>query len=768
MADCNAKKEKYLDQEFTPTTLSLWRDPFNPPPDSEIMHPRNWRRLTTMVPAGQTPILWGQTGPTPSDIVQGGIGTCFLLSALGVLAGSRPDAIQNLFVAYDISAGVYGIRFWKDGRWTYVIIDDYVPTTLTTQTKRVVPAYAYCSSDALLWVPLVEKAYAKLHQCYENIDGGFSNCAMMDLTGGYSMAVQLPDPLSSPVFSVNKYKENDATYYLGFVNGLLTGGGWRGPYQEYVFKGTYTIDGSVKFTSYPVKSKMNDPIMYLVNYTGKVDPTTKVISGTFIEDRDSGLQNNSGIKYEVSHSGPAKAVAFKWEPQFFDERAQKKPDVFDGLYKAMEYNLKDNVLMSCSAHPPNAGMEEKTPEGLLLKHEYALLDVFEFANNQLVMLKNPHGKGSEEWTGDWSDNSAKWGPYPNEKKKYVKDGQENDGCFCMDFQDWRSRYTHLNMVRLFENSGWDEQNFQGLITPESSGLTNNKAKPKYCFSLDRPTRMVLSISQPDNKRFDNTEFYSMGIGLRVIMSLKVGSGIIEEPAYDRDNNLVVAEVPPVYARQVSIEIFLDNITKEYEQWFGPGKYFIVPLVAEKDVFMPYVLNMYTYGCKPTVSEMKPVYPPVEPADSDYKGDWRPHWFYEILPEYEEGGDDEGDVDGASKGRSEIARAKGRQEIARAKGRQEVARAKGRYELARAKGRSEVARAKGRAEVARAKGRAEVLRAKGRAEIGRAKSRNTEYRQEGKANVLKKDGGAPTPTGVSEIADPIQDAMETKVKQDYSL
>ena len=42
----------------------------------------------------------------------------------------------------------------------------------------------------------------------------------------------------------------------------------------------------------------------------------------------------------------------------------------------------------------------------------------------------------------------------------------------------------------------------------------------------------------------------MGIGLRVIMSLKVGSGIIEEPAYDRDNNLTVAEVPPVYARQV--------------------------------------------------------------------------------------------------------------------------------------------------------------------------------------------------------------------------
>ncbi len=37
-----------------------------------------------------------EQGPAPSDIVQGGIGTCFLLSALGVLAGSRPDIIKNV------------------------------------------------------------------------------------------------------------------------------------------------------------------------------------------------------------------------------------------------------------------------------------------------------------------------------------------------------------------------------------------------------------------------------------------------------------------------------------------------------------------------------------------------------------------------------------------------------------------------------------------------------------------------------------------------
>jgi Calpain family cysteine protease len=34
------------------------------------------------------------------------------------------------------------------------------------------------------WVALIEKAYAKLHMCYQNIDGGVERYAMCDLTGG--------------------------------------------------------------------------------------------------------------------------------------------------------------------------------------------------------------------------------------------------------------------------------------------------------------------------------------------------------------------------------------------------------------------------------------------------------------------------------------------------------------------------------------------------------------------------------------------------------
>jgi hypothetical protein len=41
-------------------------------------------------------------------------------------------------------------------------------------------------AEAEMWVPLVEKAYAKLHGCYEALQGGSVPYAFVDLTAGVS------------------------------------------------------------------------------------------------------------------------------------------------------------------------------------------------------------------------------------------------------------------------------------------------------------------------------------------------------------------------------------------------------------------------------------------------------------------------------------------------------------------------------------------------------------------------------------------------------
>jgi len=48
------------------------------------------------------------------------------------------------------------------------------------------PIYGHCSDPAEMWLPLLEKAYAKINGGYFKLDGGSMTEALVDLTGGSS------------------------------------------------------------------------------------------------------------------------------------------------------------------------------------------------------------------------------------------------------------------------------------------------------------------------------------------------------------------------------------------------------------------------------------------------------------------------------------------------------------------------------------------------------------------------------------------------------
>jgi hypothetical protein len=60
-----------------------------------------------------------------------------------------------------------------------VIVDDYLPYN---QHGKLI--YAHCLDKNEIWVPLLEKAYAKLHGCYAALESGTETTAFLDLTGG--------------------------------------------------------------------------------------------------------------------------------------------------------------------------------------------------------------------------------------------------------------------------------------------------------------------------------------------------------------------------------------------------------------------------------------------------------------------------------------------------------------------------------------------------------------------------------------------------------
>ena len=73
-----------------------------------------------------------------------------------------------------------------------MIIDDRLPL------KRNNYVYARCSDPDEFWVALIEKAFAKLHGCYEAIEGGMPIESMVDLTGGLAERYELNNPSMHP------------------------------------------------------------------------------------------------------------------------------------------------------------------------------------------------------------------------------------------------------------------------------------------------------------------------------------------------------------------------------------------------------------------------------------------------------------------------------------------------------------------------------------------------------------------------------------------
>ena len=156
-----------------------------------------WARLA------RTPVVT-DFGFSANDLAQGGLGDCWFLSALAVVA-ERHDLIAKLFLETEANgAGAYGCRLFMDGRWATVTVDDRLPVTADPRRsgsatravdgKCLAYARSRCAKTdgrPTLWASLLEKAYAKAHGSFRAISGGQIAEALLDLTGAPTFCVDL-------------------------------------------------------------------------------------------------------------------------------------------------------------------------------------------------------------------------------------------------------------------------------------------------------------------------------------------------------------------------------------------------------------------------------------------------------------------------------------------------------------------------------------------------------------------------------------------------
>ncbi|CAN9175119.1 unnamed protein product [Alternaria alternata] len=141
-------------------------------------------------------------GFSSSDLRQGSSGDCWF----------NPNLMDKICVARDEICGVYGFVFYRDGEWIWTVVDDnlylrnsdfdaawgdrYDPTNAKEkkykdnhQTGSEALYFASCADENETWLPLLEKAYAKVHGDYDSIAGGWSGEAVEDLTGGVTTKI---------------------------------------------------------------------------------------------------------------------------------------------------------------------------------------------------------------------------------------------------------------------------------------------------------------------------------------------------------------------------------------------------------------------------------------------------------------------------------------------------------------------------------------------------------------------------------------------------
>ena len=125
------------------------------------------------------------SGISRFDINQGTIGDCWAVSVIANLASTvkaRPEILDQVFDAkqsFDEGNHQFTFKFFKNGDWTEVTVDDYLPWNTERQKLLFVS-----STDKLeFWPCLLEKAYAKFKGSYADLVGGFEYVGLTDMTG---------------------------------------------------------------------------------------------------------------------------------------------------------------------------------------------------------------------------------------------------------------------------------------------------------------------------------------------------------------------------------------------------------------------------------------------------------------------------------------------------------------------------------------------------------------------------------------------------------
>lgn len=179
----------------------------------------DWMRPSELDDAGPGFSLWGSQGILPAGVNQGSLGDCWFLAACAALA-ETPERIRHVFAGREKdSQGFYVFKFYVMGVEKYAVVDDRLPTKDAEEIYG--PGYSFSSTgsrygtfmsgvseNGAWWLPILEKAYAKLTKTYADMNGGNEWEALRAMTGMPVEGYESDELTSSEIMDIITWADN--------------------------------------------------------------------------------------------------------------------------------------------------------------------------------------------------------------------------------------------------------------------------------------------------------------------------------------------------------------------------------------------------------------------------------------------------------------------------------------------------------------------------------------------------------------------------------
>ena len=538
---------QFSDDAWSPDGHSLYKEPLEPPRGDMLPKNIQWRRLPNLKSSTETvtPVLFADD-VQPSCACPGKFANEWFIAALNILL-AKPQVVRSLFLStgQEQSHGRYCVRFYKDGIVRRVIVDDILPCTqLGTPLCSLAEGLT-----TQAWVPIVEKAYAKLHGTYEALSGGTVDYALRDLTGGSVERVQLAE-------------QEDRDRLWEKVNKRLIHG----------FVAATRTTGTTEDERKGDRRAVSNGLVIGHTYSVISMHTASNAKGERVRLAKLRVPPGSFTGRGLPTRGTKRRWTGPWSPRSREYRTEKHN----------KSDLAKNILMAF-----------KVEEGANAKEEGE--------------------KNGEEEEEDADEDSlmADYDEADLDADEGLS-GDENQRTFFMSFDDLCSHFTILRLVTLWDTGKWVRQTRHGSWTSSTAGGGLQNAtwtrNPQYALEVfDEPADVFIELGQSDpryhlpksmgqptlsqeTKQFVSAPQmpkYQHSIGALVVQhnfgsadnEENGGTGIMRVRQFDREN-VRACTFPFVKDRVVTLS-FVAN----------PGKYIIIPMHLEPQVVGDYSIRV---------------------------------------------------------------------------------------------------------------------------------------------------------------------------------